>query len=766
MIFTERTITIRNDSASINTPVILYRGDKNVEVRFTLVESPYKYSNRDSINIIESTDAAYAQLIIKTPNDRDPIFGDITAVGQSNIIFVIEYGMIDEIGEVGTYDFQIRLFDSDQTSMVTIPEVVGGFIIKEPIAKEDTANNITNSAIVGSAVVTSDVSIPTFVGGSYNKTAWYNGTVISRQKLDKIEDGIYETYELSKDNSSQIKEKVNISTFNSKVWSMSNMGQDVKEAMTGGSVPVVGKDSILEENIVDRQVTRRKTSFYSVWQDGNLLSREINTKNFGYIYLSDGTISNGDAYTLKLTLEDIDFINIPLRFNFTSHITFWDESDTFISGYIQGSLDDGENTELLKNIPSNAKYVRMSLWLDRINNAIIAKDSIYHKDLKTKYLDDSLHILQDNLDPNLKFKKSSIEGIELYPFGNLVDKNKLIYGKWWNTSGESKTTTDCTFEFEIDPTEQYRFNFTSHITYWDENYEFISGYIQGSLDNGINTGLLKNIPSNAKYVRMLLYASRVNDAIFALDSVYSRDLKCVYYMKNFIASDENLNNKQNKNPLYGKKAIFFGDSWCAGNTSQPGGWAGWIKANNPSMTITNCGRHGADWWQCYNAWFEDTNNYNSLPDDADYIIIEAYTNGLYELESELNKSLGIIDEFTYYNSIAEIESALGDTHARDLEKCLYSIVKRWNGKKIGLMFPYKSVDMLNENNAFRKFREQVFKCCRKYNIPVFDNFDGCNIPSWSSELRAKYYLKDDTVHLNKAGYDIICPPIENWIKTL
>lgn len=248
MIFTERTITIRNDSASINTPVILYRGDKNVEVRFTLVESPYKYSNRDSVNIIESTDAAYAQLIIKTPNDRDPIFGDITAVGQSNIIFVIEYGMIDEIGEVGEYDFQIRLFDSDQTSMVTLPEVVSGFIIKEPIAKEDTTNNITNSAIVGSAVVTSDVSIPTFVGGSYNKTAWDNGTVISRQKLDKIEDGIYETYELSKDNSSQIKEKV--TKGEGGVITNAMLSQEVKESMTGGSVAVVGKDSVSMDNLM------------------------------------------------------------------------------------------------------------------------------------------------------------------------------------------------------------------------------------------------------------------------------------------------------------------------------------------------------------------------------------------------------------------------------------------------------------------------------------------------------------------------------------
>ena len=254
MIFTERTITIRNDSASINIPVILYRGDKNVEVRFTLVESPYKYSNRDSVNIIESTDAAYAQLIIKTPNDRDPIFGDITAVGQSNIIFVIEYDMIDEIGEVGEYDFQIRLFDSDQTSMVTLPEVVSGFIIKEPIAKENATNNITNSAIVDSAVVTNDTGIPTFVSGSYNKTTWSDGDVISKQKLNKMEDGIYETYELSKDNSSQIKEKANKNDVIKKGYGTLNDFDETTRAIiqglqSGQINAVLGGQNVTKDNI-------------------------------------------------------------------------------------------------------------------------------------------------------------------------------------------------------------------------------------------------------------------------------------------------------------------------------------------------------------------------------------------------------------------------------------------------------------------------------------------------------------------------------------
>ena len=68
----------------------------------------------------------------------------------------------------------------------------------------------------------------------------------------------------------QLDNKANYNT----VWSMVNMGQDVKEAMTGGSVAVVGKNTVLTENIVDRQVTRCKTSFYSISKNGNLIDRD------------------------------------------------------------------------------------------------------------------------------------------------------------------------------------------------------------------------------------------------------------------------------------------------------------------------------------------------------------------------------------------------------------------------------------------------------------------------------------------------------------
>lgn len=42
------------------------------------------------------------------------------------------------------------------------------------------------------------------------------------------------------------------------IWHMKNMGQDVREAMTGESVPMVGRDAVLTENIRDDQVTLPK----------------------------------------------------------------------------------------------------------------------------------------------------------------------------------------------------------------------------------------------------------------------------------------------------------------------------------------------------------------------------------------------------------------------------------------------------------------------------------------------------------------------------
>ena len=193
MIFTDRTIIVQKGTSSINDTIILYRGDKGVEIRFSLNEgSPFRFGSGAKPNIIEKTEAAYGQLVIKTPNDLPSIFSEVAPTNEGKITFTITAEMIDEITEVGNYTFQIRLFDESMNSRATLPEVVDGIEIREPIATEDvSATNEVNVATVGYALTTAGATEDAFdTQGNYNKTTWKTGDRITAAKLNKIEVGI------------------------------------------------------------------------------------------------------------------------------------------------------------------------------------------------------------------------------------------------------------------------------------------------------------------------------------------------------------------------------------------------------------------------------------------------------------------------------------------------------------------------------------------------------------------------------------------------
>ena len=127
MIYLERTVVIENSTAYIEEPIYLYKGDKNIEVRFSIQNNPFKYKNTLEYN--------YGQLIIK--RDTAPnIFSEVTKLNGGKIIFTITGDMIDELSELGSYTFQIRLYNEDQTSRGTLPPVENGIVIVEPLCEE------------------------------------------------------------------------------------------------------------------------------------------------------------------------------------------------------------------------------------------------------------------------------------------------------------------------------------------------------------------------------------------------------------------------------------------------------------------------------------------------------------------------------------------------------------------------------------------------------------------------------------------------------
>lgn len=212
MIFTERTITVVNDSATINKPLILYRGDKNIELKITIAESQFKFRNNDASNVIETTDASYAQLVINTPYNS-PIFSDVAVTKNGAVIFVITEAMIDEIREVGAYEIQIRLLDDNKQSRASIPPVSNAIEIREPIAIEDGSavdSNAVNTARVNRALTTTSAPLEAFDSqGNYIKKTWGDGDPITDAALNKMEAAIDGVNKKIGNNRSQIKEIVN-----------------------------------------------------------------------------------------------------------------------------------------------------------------------------------------------------------------------------------------------------------------------------------------------------------------------------------------------------------------------------------------------------------------------------------------------------------------------------------------------------------------------------------------------------------------------------
>lgn len=190
MIYTERKVSIKNDIATIDSPIILFRGDREVEIMFTIIDSKFKFDSNKG-NVIDKTQAAFGQLAVALPDGTD-LFTEVTETQNGVVVFSITGEMIDEIHEVGFYSFHIRLYNDDRTSRITLPPVMNGVEIREPLIIEDDIDttDVVGNATVGYSMIreSGEEDIPV-VDGKLQLT-WYNGDVISAKKLNSMVDAI------------------------------------------------------------------------------------------------------------------------------------------------------------------------------------------------------------------------------------------------------------------------------------------------------------------------------------------------------------------------------------------------------------------------------------------------------------------------------------------------------------------------------------------------------------------------------------------------
>ena len=118
-IYTERVIKVNNNKATMDKDIYVYRGNRNIEIEFSVVEHLFKF--RD-VDLIERISPSHAYVTLLTPQMKQVSTGK-GVIENNKIKLVITSAMIDEKTEVGDYAIVIDLYDEQGDALVTIPPV-------------------------------------------------------------------------------------------------------------------------------------------------------------------------------------------------------------------------------------------------------------------------------------------------------------------------------------------------------------------------------------------------------------------------------------------------------------------------------------------------------------------------------------------------------------------------------------------------------------------------------------------------------------------
>ena len=195
-IYFDYVVTIDGNKAEMDKDIHLYKGNKNIDYYFTIKDAAFRFNKKENGDIIEKLSPSHAAVTILKPNGVQVGTGK-AIVEDNKIKLTITEDIIDEDAEIGDHTIVFDLIDDEKNSIATLPPVEAQFHVYERKTEinlgQITESNIVNEAVVGYAKTTSEVEALDVVDreGNYIKTIWIAGDTITKEKLNKLEEGVY-----------------------------------------------------------------------------------------------------------------------------------------------------------------------------------------------------------------------------------------------------------------------------------------------------------------------------------------------------------------------------------------------------------------------------------------------------------------------------------------------------------------------------------------------------------------------------------------------
>ena len=553
------------------------------------------------------------------------------------------------------------------------------------------------------------------------------------------------------------------------ILTMGNMGQDIREAMTGGSVAVVGKNSIGDENVKFSSLGVYKTDFIKT--GNNLLNRKALVNGF---LKGDGTITVDAGYKTTNIIPVNGATHITLaRTNAGTtslggardirYVEFYDSSlQPITSSFYNNSSSIAGSV----SIPSTAVYLRLSFKSAYDDGTTM----IYFGENKKYGYYEDYHEIIENIDFSDKTNSLIQNNIRKYLLENkVVDLDCLNFvekvgSNLWNSerytqgylNNNGTVTTDAgylTSDYilikgsRITP---FKYNglsssmtYIRKLSYYDEN---LNPMIDIFYDNGSKTNEGIELNQKATYIRISI-AKQLNTSIMVVygEQAPEKYEPYKYKFKNI------LNDELNSNPLQGKILFNFGDSIAAGDGNNGKGYAE-LLAEKYGMNVTDYAKGGATLGS------NTTNNITTQVDNAittgrspDYILLNGGTNDI------VNSTVlgSIASDFT----LANIDKT---TTSGGLEYCFNKLKGAFPDAKIVFVSVHKmsSRDYTKQTEC----QKRCIEICEKWGVPVADIGNKGNLNTFISSMH-KYtnpttsQPNGDRTHPNQLGYEKFYLPI-------
>lgn len=421
--------------------------------------------------------------------------------------------------------------------------------------------------------------------------------------------------------------------------------------------------------------------------------------------------------------------------------------------------------------------------------------------VKLNKLEDGVKGAYDEIAESISRVDDRIDGLESITspqtYINLYNPNDpdILTGKQIKSSGEISNWANGAVSgyIPVKPGKTYKFPVLTHhfgtggavknIAAYNSDKEYI-GYVSGTLFsiNGVNAFLTLTLGENynSRYIRITTVVSDANLAVEILSPFHSKSNFMVIegdsfpdrfypYVQqpiadaNIYSGHENLNN-----PLYGKRAVFIGDSICEGDSGK--GYAGRVGLAN-TMLWENDGISGSTISTVQAS--KPICTRSVLTENPDYIILEGGTNDADIIGDATGDTkpaafgtwdedeYGTDDTSTYYGFDVS-------TFCGSVDYMCKRFVSTYPSAKIGFIGAQKMGTVADTRANRGYYIHTAMEICRKWGIPCLNLWDESHLNPLipSHYTNGETYMYSDGQHLTANGYDYISPIVNAWMKTL